>query len=429
MNITSHTNSSKKPCYMGVVTVFECGGSYAGSCDHTTGSCVCIHGWSGRSDFLTMDLEPYGGRVLDCPVHVLALRVMHGIMFAVSSLYALFMAVVVVPQTWMLYRRKAHKKPGLIRWWAFGPLQVQFWVLMAVIFTAAVGCLKMLDSTFSTTLLGIHEPISSITFARFLSSAMVGHVDLMLKRNTLLKKKMFLQGESNESISQRLNNSRWRLRLLTFLLIIPAACFYSMLPAFPQSPDDSKLPFASGRFLLYPGFGIVAVILFLIYIRTLHQDLEMIDALFRRLVGMVSASQDRVTKRPSFMHKVFRKSFASKMPNEDSRQAVGSIQEARTKLYEHYGKMRKSLMTNVVNYVLTIAVPPLWTRTCWTTPVVLLMFVAAARKVSKTHTPQAYSVRKLRAKLNSARLSAVVAASPTGVPSTLADTEEADNDA
>ena len=431
MNISNISNAANaslpKPCYSGIETVFECGGSYAGYCNTTTGSCECINGWSGRSDWITMDLEPYGGRVLDCPVHILALRVLYGVVFVPSGLFALFLGIVTLPQTWMLYRRKTRKQA--IKWWSFGPLQVQFWIFVAIGFTAILSYLKMLDQTGSTALIGIHKPISFIAYMYFHAVTMTAHVDLLSRRNTLLKKKMFLQGESNENIRLQLKASKLRLRVMTALMLIPPACFYAILAFCPQSADDQTLPFSSGRFFLYPGAGILAAILLLIYYWTLRQDLAMIDALFRRLIGMASASRGSMTKRPSFRQKVFRKSFVDKMPNEDTKHAVGSIQEAHGKLHFHYEEIQKSILVTASGFVAAIVVPPLWTRWCWFPPLIFLMWIFTGVQVSKHHTPKAYSGAKVRAissRLSSVRGLSMRASRPQGVPSTVAEAEEDD---
>ena len=43
------------PCYSGSEVLFECGGAYAGTCNTTSGSCLCNDGWSGHSDIVPLD--------------------------------------------------------------------------------------------------------------------------------------------------------------------------------------------------------------------------------------------------------------------------------------------------------------------------------------------------------------------------------------
>lgn len=63
-------------CFSGIEAVLgECGGAWAGTCNHTTGSCSCAAGWSGHSDVLPMDLSQWGGSVLACHVHVPTVKV------------------------------------------------------------------------------------------------------------------------------------------------------------------------------------------------------------------------------------------------------------------------------------------------------------------------------------------------------------------
>ena len=39
-------------------------------------SCVCADGWTAETDLLLMDLRPWGGAVLDCPLFEAALTVL-----------------------------------------------------------------------------------------------------------------------------------------------------------------------------------------------------------------------------------------------------------------------------------------------------------------------------------------------------------------
>ena len=75
------------PCYSGSEVLFECGGAYAGTCNTTSGSCLCKPGWSSSSDVIPMVV--HGGRVLSCPVHVATLKVLWGFIIVplVASIY------------------------------------------------------------------------------------------------------------------------------------------------------------------------------------------------------------------------------------------------------------------------------------------------------------------------------------------------------
>ena len=42
-------NSTARACYTSLEVLFECGGSYAGVCNTTSGSCVCSPGFSGHT--------------------------------------------------------------------------------------------------------------------------------------------------------------------------------------------------------------------------------------------------------------------------------------------------------------------------------------------------------------------------------------------
>ena len=184
-NETSATgNLSLLACYSGVEVVWECGGKHAGYCNHTTGSCVCINGWSGRSEYtFTMDLEPYGGRVLSCPVHLPTIQVLYGILLTVMGTCLVFQVAYVLPKTVTLYRQYLNKpgerKKSVV---AFRPCQMQ--ALFLIYFTAqgAVSLLKFTDPAWDSTLYGIHMPISILMTLHFLAIVTMAFLDFSTRR-------------------------------------------------------------------------------------------------------------------------------------------------------------------------------------------------------------------------------------------------------
>ena len=244
MNTTNISNSSTlplpeggKPCYSGIEVVFECGGSYAGYCNHTTGSCVCINGWSGRSDWYTMDLTPYGGRVLDCQVHLQAVQIIYGLIFAVSSLQSLYTCIFVLPATVATHRKELCSGKTSKQLWMHAPLQIQVLLCIAIISTALLAGAIVFDPNRDLTLLGIHKPVSVIAFIYFLAMTATGHLDLTSRRSKLLGKGILLSNKTGSgalaeqikranhqfSAAQRGNDGGAPV-LLPHFVLLPSGC-------------------------------------------------------------------------------------------------------------------------------------------------------------------------------------------------------------
>ena len=108
------------PCYSGDhILVGECGGSYAGTCNTTTGSCMCAPGWSSRSDLVPMvvTLASGGGGtatsvVLGCSTNRAAMLVSWGLPL-LPVLHTLVRYPRLFRQHWRLYLRN----PRFSRWW------------------------------------------------------------------------------------------------------------------------------------------------------------------------------------------------------------------------------------------------------------------------------------------------------------------------
>ena len=97
---------SMPTCYSGSDVLLECGGSYAGMCNTTSGSCLCNDGWSGHSDVVPLDTTTaYGGRVLACAVHVPTIKVLWAL-----TLVPLLLSFYLLPSSmrtmWVIFRRK-----------------------------------------------------------------------------------------------------------------------------------------------------------------------------------------------------------------------------------------------------------------------------------------------------------------------------------
>ena len=378
------------PCYAGVETAFECGGQYAGYCDHATGSCVCINGWSGRSELtFTMDLSQYGGRVLDCPVHLPAFRVIYGTTLFVCVVLFVFHLAWVLPKTMKSYEkhRRNTVERGRKPWWSFTPLRIELLLLAVFASVAALAAVKVADPEWDSTLLGIHPLPSLLDFLIYTIINQIGYVDFNGRRNILLKKRLFLRGEKNSTISQRLRRARWKFKIITAMTLAPAIAIYLGLPQIPPSGNDATLPFSHGRFILFPGCQYLEILMFLVYRHALKQDLDMINELFRKLTAMTS-----MTATSSFFAAAAEGENVQNREemNDDTREAVTKIEQARKKLENYYFEVRRTFLTVAIAQTILTAVPPLWTKMSWWKPFQFMLFVPASLKLSAHYTPGAY---------------------------------------
>ena len=110
------------PCYSGLETITVCGVGY---CDTSTGNCVCPDGFTGFSDFVTMDETSLGGRVLDCNVSTVAVR----ILWCLPAL-VLLRTLVAIPQAISYQTRvfsKLARRDKQKRWYQH-PLLLYAWL-------------------------------------------------------------------------------------------------------------------------------------------------------------------------------------------------------------------------------------------------------------------------------------------------------------
>lgn len=368
-----NTSATPHVCYSGVETILECGGSYAGYCNTTTGSCVCRSGWSGRSDYWTMDLREYGGRVLDCQVNLRAIQILNAIVF-VNGIVCSAIHAFILRQTWRLYRKRKANKVRLM-WWSFAPLQVQILVVILFLAQALVGALKATDPEGTHALLGIHLPASLAGLLFIWLIPPIGAIHLMSRRKTLLAKALFLGGEEASAIQSKLSRSWRRVIALALITELAPLCFYPILVAFKPLEDDKMLPFSGGRFLLFPGAILAMVVVLLVFSNEYRQDLVLINSLFAKLSGMVNTS---VT--PGVRRKVSVRSATTQT----------RLQEAHLSLQEHYAAIRQGLHVLAASFGILVVVPPLWTRWGWVSPFCFLYPTMLVFKASAQQTPSAY---------------------------------------
>ena len=158
-----------RSCHVGVEVLVECGGGWSGTCNHTTGSCVCFDGWSGGSDLIPLDLTRWANSgprvtlshstvpplVLACPVHIPTLKVLWGIValgvvLCVWKLPAAMVEVVRVHRR--MWKRRRKNKERIRRKFSYSSGAWYQWaVLFAVLvcapafvlLTAALAVLKL----------------------------------------------------------------------------------------------------------------------------------------------------------------------------------------------------------------------------------------------------------------------------------------------
>ena len=135
------------PCYAGAEVLFECGGAYAGTCNVTSGSCVCNDGWSGHSDIVPLD---YGGRVLSCPVHVATIKVMWAVVLIPLAAF-IYLYPSSLKTAWATYLRKRRDDP------------LQYMIVFNMVCTTPVYWISMvalvvlkLADNGGTALVGVH---------------------------------------------------------------------------------------------------------------------------------------------------------------------------------------------------------------------------------------------------------------------------------
>ena len=362
------------PCYSGPETVFECGGSYAGYCNHSTGSCVCVNGWSGHSDFLSMDLVSRGGRVLDCPVHLQALQVLWAIVFGLTCASCPFVVLVALPKTWTTFKKR-RKNPK--KWWAHPPLQMQGLIFTCQVLAAVISGLKMLDQTRQETLIGIHEPISSLWTAYFWMITAVAHNDFSSRRTALVKKKLFLQGVSKTDISPRLRSAARKFRVLGLFTAICPLCYCTILVWYPQSIKD---PTPTGRFFLFPGMLAVSCFTLLTYVAFVRQDSSNVDVVFTKLISMATATQTSGMGLGSLRR------LSCQMP-PDVQATLKTILGVREKVKNYYRTVALRMVVLAVVRALGVVVPPFWTRWSWMSPLVILLYWPSGLYTSAFYAP------------------------------------------
>ena len=365
-------NATRLPCYSGIAVPFECGGPYAGFCDHATGSCVCINRWSGKSEFtFVMDLRPYGGRVLDCPVHLPALRGLYAVCLITSVGITLFTLGKVLPHAVMTFKRYAEKRPEK-ECWSYLPLKIVAVVLVTLLSADVFYTIKVIAPE---SLLGVDEPVTSVWLITATGLQAAAYLDITARRNSVLKKDSFLRGQGSTETSRRLKAARRSFKVLAIVTYIPYVLMYVLLPRFPPSADDEALPFANGRFLLWPGGEILLVLMLIIYQWVLKKDMQLINGLFQKLRDMTKMSSK----------KDYTKSFTRRTLT-----AMEEIDIARRNLESFYQKSRRAILFRAFSVLVFICIPFMWSKRAWLVPLTLPGFLGPSFKLLSNHVPSAF---------------------------------------
>ena len=392
-NSSDSSSSGGLPCYSGIEIVFECGGSYAGYCDHETGSCVCINGWSGKADGgFNMDLRPYGGRVLDCPPHVPTLRALYGIMLVICAALFIFHAAYVLPKAARSYRKSSRTKAR--HWTCFKPLHIELMVMTTFALLSALAATKIADAEWEWTLLGYHAPTNVLCLAYVAVLVFLGYTDFMTRRDALLKKKLFLRGEEDCAISRQLMRGHWKFRAVNIAAAASYLCLTAFLPMFPPSADDSTLPFGSGRFLLSPASEVIIIITQLLYREFLKQDMASINELFDKIANMTKGNSSSAESTGDRTGTLTTTTTTFTGPQQVQRKITGRtvaalhhIETSRRKLQSYYQRTRKSLLATAFASGIILVVPPLWPRYSWWLVCQYLLYTPAIHQLSQSTTP------------------------------------------
>jgi len=187
----------------------------AGSCRHGTcvnGTCVCASGWSGNADLLTGDLTAWGGPVLDCTSHVVALQVVWSLAFALCVI-----ALIAIPfaahQQWhnyKLFRTQGARK----HWYHYRPFLFVAGHAITLLVMLSIAAVKMTTPRFERVI-GIDLHLTIAFSAMLLFGIPVTFVFLLELFATF----------SNGIRSEMAPSPRWHLGLRMARLLLVLAIF------------------------------------------------------------------------------------------------------------------------------------------------------------------------------------------------------------
>lgn len=164
-------------CFSSHELLATCGGAYAGTC--VSMSCECREGWDGHSDFITMDLTPWGGRILECPSLRSGLLLLW-MLPLLPCLVAIFLVAKLSRERWKGgYENNSTKKFAILV------------LIVSVLFSCIAMCLLKIFGARHQMLVGIHvAPTFLYSITCVLAFVTLGffhsqHFDLILSTDAI----------------------------------------------------------------------------------------------------------------------------------------------------------------------------------------------------------------------------------------------------
>ena len=374
MNTSINTSlSTSLPCYYGweVIGSVPCGGPGIGVCNTTTGSCVCADGYSGWSDFVSMDETQYGagGRVLDCHMHALALQVLYSLPMLVN-LYAMVLALFALDSQIAMFRKlqaRRRRRSRLRRqntsmrltatvrhWWDHAPLVI---VVVYIAIAGPVGiALAIWKIAQPEIQFGIHGPYTFLTGVWLISCVHIGLFERLHALDTTAKSRM--TGDAKEAIAAQAASLRFTVKwayVPSYIVYTPilAAPFLEYIPTW-GSGQKGFAAFGTQRVIYIAYHFCIAFNMAVLFGTSLMASRRM-RAMFVVILGF---------------------------PHDDDKKK--SIEDVRNRFLEAETVQMKGPVVLGVWFLLCIAVPPLWTRNGYAFPLMHLLLAVGFVKIMNT---------------------------------------------
>ena len=347
-------------CYYGgeIIGAVPCGGPGVGVCNTTTGSCVCADGYSGWSDFVSMDETQYGvgGRVLDCPVHVPTLQVLESLPMLVH-LYAMVLAPFALASQIAMFRKlKArHRNRSTVRnWWDHAPL------VMVVLYIAIVGpvgiALAIWRIAQPEIQLAIHGPYTFLSVLFLLSSVHTGLFERLHALDTTAKSRM--TGDAKEAIAAQAASLRFAVKWA----YVPSYIVYTPILA---GPCFEFVPTWGSGQKGFAAFGTQRVFCIAYAVCMIFN----LGVLFSTSLVTSRRMRDMFVVILGFPHDCEKKK---------------SIEDVRNRFLEAESIQMKGPVIIGVLYVIFLAIRPLWTRLTYLLPVLKSLLAVGFVKIMNT---------------------------------------------
>ena len=403
------------PCYYGweVIGAVPCGGPGVGVCNTTTGSCVCADGYSGWSDFVSMDETQYGagGRVLDCPIHMPTLQVLYSLPMLVN-LYAMVLALFALDSQIAKFRKlnaRRRRRSRLRRqntsmrltatvrhWWDHAPLVI---VVVYIAIAGPVGiALAIWKIAQPEIQVAINGPYTFVNGIWLISCVHIGLLERLHALDTATKSRM--TGDAKEAIAAQAASLRFTVKwayVPSYIVFTPilAAPFFEYVPTW-GSGQKGFAAFGTQRVIYIAYHCCIAFNMAVLFGTSLITSRRM-RTMFVVILGF---------------------------PHDDDKKK--SIEDLRNRFLDYETIQMKGPVFLGVWYLLCIAVPPLWTRFSYAFSlarlIVALGFVKIMNQmkakrgvVADARTQRMYTGVKKRAKSMGRKSSTVSPVSSVGI--------------